>query len=86
MSVAFQADRSMASRNESVGLTVVARNNSSTPIDMLVIEILQLTRWSAGAHNALSERVLVSTSVPGIQLVLRQRVREGMMSTAGILH
>lgn len=68
MSIGFQADRSVASRNECLGLTVVARNDSSTAVDNLRINISQETCWVACGYMSRTMRVVASIVVPGSQL------------------
>lgn len=68
MSVGFQADRSAAGLNESIGVTVVARNDSSATVKNLVIELAQETTfWAKGAKDT-STRTLTSVVVPGTEL------------------
>lgn len=42
MSIGFQADRDSVGINESVGLTVVARNDSSAEVNAMHVEIKQV--------------------------------------------
>lgn len=64
MSLGFQADRSAVGRNEPVGVTVVARNDSSTAVKNLLIELVQETKYWAQGSEDCSTRTLTSVAVP----------------------
>eukprot|EP00752_Nemacystus_decipiens_P010235 g9119.t1 len=68
MSIGFQADSSAVGLNESVGLTFVARNDSSTEVKSINIEIKQLTTWSARGYLETNNRTVASVVVPGTDL------------------
>lgn len=68
MTVGFQADRSFAFRGESLGLTIVARNDSSTVVNRLHIEIMQNITWVARGHRAKHQLEVATVIVPGLQL------------------
>lgn len=68
MSIGFQVDRSVVSRNERLGLTVVARNSSSASVKEMRIEISQEATWYAHGVPATKKRILSSVVVSGSQL------------------
>lgn len=68
MSLGFQADRSVVGLNESVGVTVVARNDSSVAVKNLHVELVQETSWTAKGAGEVSTRVVKSVVVPGAEL------------------
>ncbi len=69
MSVGFQADRSAAGLNEPIGVTVVARNDSSATVKNLVIELAQETSFYAKGTKDTSTRTITSVVVPGKELL-----------------
>lgn len=64
MSIGFQADRSVVGINEPVGVTVVARNDSSVAVKSALIELVQETRFWAQGSDDCSTRTLASVEVP----------------------
>ncbi|CAN0329985.1 unnamed protein product [Ectocarpus sp. 12 AP-2014] len=68
MSLGFQADRSVVGLNEPVGVTVVARNDSSVAVKNLRVELVQETSWTANGAGDVSTRVVKSVVVPGAEL------------------
>ncbi|CAM9398876.1 unnamed protein product [Hapterophycus canaliculatus] len=68
MSVGLQADRSVVGLSENLGLTVVARNDSSASVKSLHIEIVQETTWYAKGVKGSSVRAIESVTVPGTEL------------------
>lgn len=68
MSIGFQADRSAVGRNEAVGVTVVARNDSSVAVKNLLIELVQETKYWARGSQDCSTRTLTSVEVPITEL------------------
>lgn len=68
MSVGLQADRSVVGLNETLGLTVVARNDSSVSVKALHIELVQETTWYANGAKDNSVRTIESMVVPGTEL------------------
>ncbi|CAB1111736.1 unnamed protein product [Ectocarpus sp. CCAP 1310/34] len=68
MSLGFQADRSVVGLNESVGVIVVARNDSSVAVKNLRVELVQETSWTANGAGDVSTRVVKSVVVPGAEL------------------
>lgn len=64
MSIGFQADRTVLSRNERAGLSVVVRNDSSASVKEMRIELVQVAKWYAEGHEARKRRVLASVAVP----------------------
>ncbi|CAM9692714.1 unnamed protein product [Scytosiphon promiscuus] len=68
MSVGLQADRSVVGLNEPLGVTVVARNDSSASVKALHIEIVQETTWFAKGVKDSSVRAIQSVVVPGPEL------------------
>lgn len=68
MSVGFQADRSALGLNESLGLTVVARNDSSASVRAMHIDIMQETTWYARGAKASNTRSIASIVLPGTEL------------------
>lgn len=68
MSVGFQADRSSLGLKESLGLTVVARNDSSASVKAMHIDIMQETTWYAHGAKASNTRSIASAVLPGTGL------------------
>lgn len=68
MSVGLQADRSVVGLNEPLGLTIVARNDSSASVKALHIEIVQETTWYAKGAKDSSVRAIQSVVLPGSEL------------------
>lgn len=64
MSIGFQADRSAVGRNEPVGVTIVARNDSSASVKNLLVEIVQETKYWAQGSDDCSTRTITSVVVP----------------------
>ncbi|CAM9376576.1 unnamed protein product, partial [Hapterophycus canaliculatus] len=68
MSIGFQADHSAVGLNESVGLTVVARNDSSAEVKNMHVEMNQVCTWFARGFKESKTRTIASVVVPGTQL------------------
>lgn len=68
MSIGFQADKSVVGRLERLGLTVVARNDSTAPVKELRIEINQKAHWNAHGYKASKQRTVAKLIVSGSQL------------------
>lgn len=68
MSIGFQSDHSTVGLNESVGLTVVARNDSATEVKKMLVEIKQVCTWFARGHKESKTRTIASVVVSGSQL------------------
>lgn len=68
MSVGFQADRSTVGLNEPVGVTVVARNDSSVAVKNLLVEIIQETKYCAQGSDDCSTRTIKTVEVPVTEL------------------
>lgn len=68
MSLGFQTERAVVSRNEVLGVTVVARNDSGEPIEELIVKLCQNSRWIAHDTTKTKKRTLASLKVPGSQL------------------
>lgn len=68
VSVGFQADRSVAGLNEPVGVTVVARNDSSVAVKSLFVELVQETKFWANGNDDCSTRVIEAVEVPIMDL------------------
>lgn len=68
MSIGFQADRTVVGRNDRLGLLVVARNDSTSKVKELTIEIKQKVAWYAHRHKATSKRTVAKIAVSGSQL------------------
>lgn len=93
VSIGFQADRSAVGLNAPLGLTVVGRNDSSTRVKAMHIEIRQLSKWTArGSHNVVvpekHSRTIASIVVPESELGALQRPekdegRHGQSAAAG---
>ena len=58
----------MAGGNEPVGLTIVARNDSSSSVKSMHVEILQVCTWYAQGQRQSKTRTVASTVVPGSDL------------------
>lgn len=68
----------MVGFNEPLGITVVARNNSSVSVKEMRIEIKQVTKWRAHGHGECKKRTVASTIVSGSQLgAVQQAVEKG---------
>ena len=76
MSIGFEADRSVVGINEPVRLTVVARNDSSSSVKSMHIEIMQVCTWYARGFKEIKERTVASMIVSGSQLGEVQRPAE----------
>lgn len=62
-------ERSVTALNESIGLSVAARNNSSSSVNKLTIQLQQECKWSANGHPAKKDRTLASEVVlPGSEV------------------
>lgn len=68
MSIGFQADHSAVGLSEPVGLTVVARNDSSAEVKAMHVEIKQVSTWFARGYKESKTRTVASIVVPGAQL------------------
>lgn len=68
MSIGFLADRSAMSRNEVLGVTVAARNDSTKPVEELVVELCQDTTWTVQRMTGTKKRTIASIRVSGSQL------------------
>lgn len=68
MSIGFQADNSSVGLNESIGLTVVARNDSPTEVKNMIVEIKQVCTWIARGYKESKTRTIASVVVSGTQL------------------
>lgn len=68
MSLGFRMDRSSIGLNEPIGLNIVARNDSSTAVKSMRIQVKQVTRWTARGHGDSKTRTVASMVVPGAQL------------------
>lgn len=64
MSIGFEADRSVAGVNEPVSLTIVARNDSSSSVKSMHVEILQVCTWYAQGQKKSTKRTVASMVVP----------------------
>lgn len=65
----FHMERSVAGFNDPKGLAVAARNNSSSSVNKLTIQLKQECIWSADRHQAKKDQTLASTLVlPGSEL------------------
>ena len=76
MSIGFEADRSVVGVNEPVGITVVARNDSSSLVKSMHVEIVQVCTWYARGQKEARRRVVASLAVSGSQLGDVQRAAE----------
>lgn len=73
MSLGFEANRSVVGHNEPISLVVVARNDSSSAVKEMNIEIKQKISWSASMYNDHRKRTMASIKVSGSQLGELQR-------------
>lgn len=64
MSLGFQMERSAVGHNEPIGLAVAARNDTSTNVNMVKIQLQQSVAWRAKRHSAKKETTLASIVVP----------------------
>eukprot|EP00904_Undaria_pinnatifida_P000771 jgi/Undpi1/10695/HiC_scaffold_29.g13143.m1 len=63
MSIGFEADRSVVAVNECLGLTIIARNDSSTIVKNMHVEILQECTWFAHGHRERVKRSVAAITV-----------------------
>lgn len=69
MSLAFRMERSAAWHDEPIGLAVTARNDSSSSVKKVTIELKQAIFWSANGHRSAMDQTLASIPVlPGSEL------------------
>ena len=68
MSIGFEANLSVVGVNEPVSLTVVARNDSSSLVKSMHVEIVQVCTWYARGHRETKKRAVASVAVSGSQL------------------
>lgn len=68
MSIGFEADRAVLSPNEVLGVTAVARNDSTKAVRELVVALCQDTTWSVEGQTETRGRVIASIKVPGSEL------------------
>lgn len=68
MSLGFRMDRSKAGRKEPLDIVVAVRNDSSSNMTALKIQLTQECRWSAKGQHDKMTRVIASMVVPGSQL------------------
>lgn len=73
MSLGFEASRSVVGHNEPISLVVVARNDSSSAVKEMNVEIKQEISWSARMYNDRRKRTIASIKVSGSQLGELQR-------------
>ena len=66
----------MVGINEPVSITVVARNDSSSPVKSMHIEIVQVCTWYARGQRETNTRTVASMIVSGSQLGEVQRAAE----------
>ncbi|CAN0089818.1 unnamed protein product, partial [Laminaria digitata] len=76
MSIGFEADRSVVGINEAVGLTVVARNDSSSSVKSMHVEIVQVCTWYARSYKESKKTAVASIAVSGSQLGEVQRAAD----------
>lgn len=84
MSIGFQADHSEVGLNETVGLTVVARNDSSAEVKTMHVEIKQVSTWFARGHKESKTRTVAAIVVPGTQLRASEKGNQRGRSSAVI--
>lgn len=73
MSIGFEAERSVVGPNEVLGLTVAARNDSSSSINTMHVEIVQVSTWYARGQKDSITRTIASVVVSGAELGAVQR-------------
>lgn len=76
MSIGFRVDSPAVGLDAPLGLTVVARNDSTSRVKALHIEVRQLTKWTARSHKDKKLRIVASVEVPGSELGALQRSEE----------
>ncbi|CAM9445217.1 unnamed protein product [Ectocarpus sp. 6 AP-2014] len=84
MSIGFQADHSEVGLNETVGLTVVARNDSSAEVKTMHVEIKQVSTWFARGYKESKTRTVAAVVVPGTQLRASEKGNQRGRSSAVI--
>lgn len=82
MSIGFEVDRSVVVRNECIGLTVVARNDSSSIAEAVHVEFVQETKWYAHGHKGRRTRTIASIVVSGAELGERSGSKLGAVREA----
>lgn len=73
MSLAIEAERTVVSRLQSMTVRALARNNSSSGVRGLRIEIIQESSWAAHGLPAKFRRAVASVKVSGSELGELQR-------------
>lgn len=68
MSIGFRADRSAVARGGSLGLTAVARNDSSSSVKAMHVELVQVSTWFAYGCKESKTRTIASVVVTGAEL------------------
>lgn len=68
LSLGFEADRSIAGVNEPVSIAVVARNDSSSSVKSMHVELLQVCTWYAQGYRQTKSRTVASLVVRGLEL------------------
>ncbi|CAM9286211.1 unnamed protein product [Ascophyllum nodosum] len=76
ISIGFEADRSVVGRNEPISLVVVARNDSSSNVKDMNIQIKQEVKWYVRHNTDRRQRTIASIQVSGFQLDELQRASE----------
>lgn len=68
MSIGFHTGRSVVARGESLGLTAVARNDSSSSVKAMHVELVQVSTWFASGYKESKTRTIASVVVTGAEL------------------
>lgn len=77
MSIGFEADRSVVALNDSLGLSVAARNDSLFSVKAMHVELVQVSTWFAHGLRGTKTRTVASIVVPGSALGKLRRATEG---------
>lgn len=83
MSIGFQAEKLTVGRNHKLGLTVVARNDSPSSVKALLVDINQVTTWSAYGCEERTERKMASVFISGTQLGGVEAAKKGKQVERG---
>lgn len=68
MSIGFRMNTSTVGPDDSISLDVVARNNSSSKVNQMLIQLKQETKWNAHRHHDNRTRTIASILVPASEL------------------
>lgn len=73
MSIGFETDHSIVRINDAIELILVANNDSTSQVNAMQVEIVQICTWYAHGYKEKKTRILASTVVAGSELGEMQR-------------